>query len=155
MKDLYARLGISPEASAEEIVAAGQAGPEAGACARVLADAGQRAAYDRAYSTLKSIGILRHRLGLDSGDSWFLNRYPDFAPRFRSAIASGKARGEGAAPSAVQAAQQAPAQNAGSAPGQTKPASQQPAANSTRLVPVLAAVAAIVLVIALVLVLVL
>lgn len=147
MKDLYARLGISPDASAGEVVESGQASPEAGACAQVLADTTQRAAYDRAYFTLKSIGILRHRLGLDSGESWFLSHYPDFAPRFRSAIATGKAKVE--ATQTRNMPQVATIEDTRSIP---KPDASKPAAKSTRLVPILAAVAVIVLIVVLILV---
>jgi hypothetical protein len=148
MKDLYARLGIGPDASAGEVVEAGQASPEAGACAQVLADATQRAAYDRAYSTLKSIGILRHRLGLDSGESWFLSRYPDFAPRFRSAIATGKAKVE-----ATQTRTMPQVATIEDTRSKAKPGAAQPAAKSNRLVPILVAVVVVALIVILILVL--
>jgi hypothetical protein len=49
-------------------------------CAPILQDEKKRAGYDQAHATLNAIGILRHRLGLDSGESWFLESCPDFAP---------------------------------------------------------------------------
>jgi len=81
MKDLYHRLGIDPKASSEEVAAALASKPAMSECASILQDEKKRAGYDQAHATLNAIGILRHRLGLDSGESWFLENCPDFAPR--------------------------------------------------------------------------
>lgn len=81
MKDLYRKLGIDPKASSAEVAAALESKPDMSGCAPILRDEQKRAAYDQAHATLKAIGILRHRLGLDSGDSWFLQDSPDFVPR--------------------------------------------------------------------------
>lgn len=81
MRDLYAKLGISQEASLEEVAEALKSKPGMAACAPILLNSKKRAVYDRTYTTLKNIGYLRHRLGLDKGDSQFLRDYPDFAPR--------------------------------------------------------------------------
>jgi hypothetical protein len=81
MKNLYHLLGIGPKASREEVAAALKLKPEMGGCAPILQDEEKRAAYNQAHATLSAIGILRHRLGLDSGDSWFLKDSPDFTPR--------------------------------------------------------------------------
>ncbi len=80
MKDLYRKLGIDPKASTGEITAALAVKPEMREYAPILQDEKRRAGYDQAHATLNTIGILRHRLGLDSGDSWFLANCPDFAP---------------------------------------------------------------------------
>jgi hypothetical protein len=85
MKDLYRRLGIDPKASSREVAAALASKPEMGECAPILQDEKRRAGYDQAHATLNAIGILRHRLGLDSDDSWFLENCPDFAPRLLKA----------------------------------------------------------------------
>lgn len=99
-----------------------------------------------------------HRLGLDSGESWFLSRYPDFAPRFRSAIASGKTKAEGVTPKAVaparaQAQDKPPAPRIEDTRSKAKPGASKPAVNSSKLVPILAAVAVIALIVVLILVL--
>lgn len=81
MKDLYRKLDIDPKASAEELAAALQNRPDLSEYTAVLLDEKKRAGYDRTHATLKTIGVLRHKLALDSGDSWFLEHYPDFAPK--------------------------------------------------------------------------
>jgi len=80
MKDLYHRLGIDPKAGNDDVTAALASKPAMSECAPILLDEEKRAGYDQAYATLNAIGILRHRLGLDSGESWFLENCPDFAP---------------------------------------------------------------------------
>jgi hypothetical protein len=81
MKDLYLQLGIDPNASPADIEAALQAKPELGEAAAVLLDGSRRSAYNRTVSTIRSIGMLRHRLGLDAEFTWFVKTCPDFAPR--------------------------------------------------------------------------
>jgi len=81
MKDLYRKLGIDPKASHEEVAAALESQPDMHHCSPILKDQEKRAAYNQAHATLNAIGILRHRLGLDSEDSWFLESCPHFAPR--------------------------------------------------------------------------
>lgn len=81
MKDLYHKLGIDPQASHEEVAAALALQPDMHHCSPILTDQEKRAAYNQAHATLNAIGILRHRLGLDSADSWFLENCPHFAPR--------------------------------------------------------------------------
>ncbi len=81
MKNLYLQLGIAPNSSPGEIEAALQAKPELGDAAQVLLNDARRAAYNRTIATLSSIGMLRHRLGLDTDQSWFVETCPDFAPR--------------------------------------------------------------------------
>jgi len=81
MKDLYKRLGIEPQSSAEEVAAALGSKPELGPYAGILLDPERRAQYDETYHIVKTIGMLRNRLGLDTGHSWFLENCPDFAPR--------------------------------------------------------------------------
>jgi len=80
MRDLYRKLGIDPRAGSEEVAAALASRPAMSECAPILLDEKKRAGYDQAHATLNAIGILRHRLGLDSGESWFLENCPDFAP---------------------------------------------------------------------------
>lgn len=81
MKNLYLQLGIDPQASQDDIEAALQAKPELADAAAILLDESRRAAYNRTVSTLSSIGMLRHRLGLDADQTWFVKTCPDFAPR--------------------------------------------------------------------------
>jgi len=81
MKNLYHALGIDPKASREEVAAALEVKPELNNCAPILLDDEKRAAYSQAHATVSAIGVLRHHLGLDTGDSWFLEDSPDFAPR--------------------------------------------------------------------------
>ncbi len=81
MKDLYLQLGLDPGASTADIEMALQAKPELGEAAVILLNEPRRAAYNRTVSTLRSIGILRHRLGLDAESTWFAETYPDFVPR--------------------------------------------------------------------------
>lgn len=102
MKDLYSNLGIDPGASEEEVVAALEGRPDLAAYASVLQADDRRAAYDRTHAALTAIGALRHRLGLDSERSWFLENYPDFAPALRTGpgTAAGEARRAEAAPAA-------------------------------------------------------
>jgi hypothetical protein len=84
MKDLYRQLGLDSSASRAEIAAALQARPEPGVTAEVLLNDSRRAVYNRAASTIQSIGILRHRLGLDNDQTWFVQNCPDFAPRLHT-----------------------------------------------------------------------
>jgi len=81
MKNLYLQLGLDPHASRDDIEAALQSKPELADAAAVLLDESRRAAYNRTVSTLSSIGLLRHRLGLDTDQTWFVKTCPDFAPR--------------------------------------------------------------------------
>jgi hypothetical protein len=84
MRDLYFKLGIDPGAGIEDIAAALELHPEMSAYAPILLDGKRRAAYDRTHAALSSIGELRHQLGLNDGNSWFLEKYTDFARRRRS-----------------------------------------------------------------------
>jgi hypothetical protein len=93
VKDLYSRLGIDREASAEEVQAALELKPRLRDDATVLLDTQTRALYDSTHSTLKLIGELRFRLDLDSGRSWFLEHCPDYAFR-RTAAKSSQSPGE-------------------------------------------------------------
>jgi hypothetical protein len=81
MKDLYRKLGIEPDASATEIQAALEQNPEISDFAAILLDEHKREGYDEAHAALRAIGVMRHKLGLDTGDTWFVESYPDFAPR--------------------------------------------------------------------------
>lgn len=85
MKDLYLHILVEPEASEAELAAAIDAAAEADACRAILLHPLRRAIYNRSYSTLKTIGELRHRLNLDTPDSWFQQNCPDFVHRFKSA----------------------------------------------------------------------
>jgi hypothetical protein len=90
MQDLYAKLGIDQSASRSEVATALQTRPELSADSSVLLNAERRAVYDRAHTALKVIGRLRHNLGLDAGDSWFLQNCPDYVIRQRSAVTAEK-----------------------------------------------------------------
>jgi len=85
VKDLYSKLGIDRGASAGEVQAALKGKPELSDYATILLRSERRAIYDSAHSTLKMIGELRFRLGLDTSRSWFLDHCADFA--FRKAAA--------------------------------------------------------------------
>ena len=80
MKDLYTALGIESSAGSDEIEAALERNPALEEAARILLDPERRAVYDSNHQTLRMIGTLRHRLGMDGADSWFTERHPDFVP---------------------------------------------------------------------------
>ncbi|MDZ4730038.1 MAG: hypothetical protein SH820_08870 [Xanthomonadales bacterium] len=80
MKDLYLQLGINPDAGKNDIEAAMVEHPELADVAAILLNESKRATYNRTVSTIRSIGMLRHRLGLDNENSWFVEHCPDFAP---------------------------------------------------------------------------
>lgn len=109
MNDLYFRLNIDPNASAEEITAALALKPEMSACSSILLDEEKRSVYDRAHATMSAIGLLRHRLGLNAADSWFVQNYPNFVPRLRPSMPRGEpaeVKPEQAPPEQVHKAQQ-------------------------------------------------
>jgi len=82
MKDLYRKLGVQSGASREEIESALESRPDlVDDHAPVLLDPEKREVYDEAHAALKAIGELRHRLGLDTGDTWFTKENADFVPR--------------------------------------------------------------------------
>lgn len=138
MQDLYARLGVEQDADKARIVEALRTKPELADRSAILLDAEKRAVYDRARATLKTVGELRRRLGLDRGESWFIRNYPDFA---RAAVAAGAgARTAAAAP--PQAARPAgPAKASGS------PESPLPARRTRLPLPALAGLAVVIAII--------
>jgi DnaJ-class molecular chaperone len=144
MKDLYAKLGIDQHASQSEVTAALQSRPELSAFSTVLLNAEKRAVYDRAHTALKAIGQLRHKLGLDSGESWFLQNCADYVPRQRSAVSAEKSP----AAAGSSAPRQAPSEAAQSpiAPAQPAARSVRPALVVIAIAAVLVAIAAIVLI---------
>ena len=136
MKDLYAELKVQPTADEQELAAVLQNHPGAESMEAILLDRGKRARYDRAHATLKSIGALRQRLKLDTGDSWFLQHCPDFAPGFKPAAAPAK-------PDVAISAEAAPGERRQMTP-QGQP-SRSPKPRAARSVPVAGLVAAAVL----------
>ena len=80
MRDLYKALEVKQDADNEDIAAALKLKPEKSALAAILLDQRKRALYDSTYTTLKTIGELRRRLGLDNDRSWFLKNCTDFVP---------------------------------------------------------------------------
>lgn len=84
MRDHFLQLNLDPDASSEVIAATIKAHPQHEEAAEILLNERRRAAYQRTVSTLRSIGILRHRLGLDNDDTWFVQTCPDFAPRLHT-----------------------------------------------------------------------
>jgi hypothetical protein len=98
MKDLYLQLGIAPTSAIEEITAALESKPELSDCSRILLDEDRRAGYDEGHHTLKTIGVLRQRLGLDTGHSWFLENHPDFSLRKSPAFSPPPAQPRQASP---------------------------------------------------------
>jgi hypothetical protein len=109
MKDLYLQLGISQDATPENIEAALKDHPDHSATAVILLDKRRRAAYNRSVSTIRSIGILRDRLGLDKDSSWFQDTCPDFVPKMRVAKFSAKPAAKNPATEST-ASQAAPAE---------------------------------------------
>jgi len=87
MKDLYKVLGVEPHSGAEEIKAALEQKPDLAEYSAILLNEDRRDEYDGARHTLKIIGTLRGRLGLDTGHSWFVENYPDFSLRQGPAFA--------------------------------------------------------------------
>jgi hypothetical protein len=79
MHDLFLRLGISTDASADDIAAAIESKPHLATASEILLNPQRRAAYQRTVFTLRSIGELRHRLGLDNDTSWFQETCGDFS----------------------------------------------------------------------------
>jgi hypothetical protein len=136
MKDLYARLDLRPSADEEELAASLRNKPGMESAAAILLDRGKRARYDRAHATLKTIGALRQRLKLDTGDSWFLQNCPDFAPGFKSAAAPAK-------PEARATARPAQGKHSETAP--QKPVQPRPAPRSARSFPTAGLVGAAIL----------
>ena len=139
MKDLYARLGVDQGASQSEVSAALQSRPELADCSPILLNVEKRALYDRAHTALKAIGQLRHKLGLDSADSWFLQNCADYVPRQRAAITAERP--------AFAAGTSAPRQARGEV-AQPPMAPAQPPARSARPALMVLAIAAVILVIA-------
>jgi hypothetical protein len=92
VRNLYLKLGVEPGAGIEDIAAALELHPELSAYAPILLDAKKRAAYDRTHAALSAIGELRHQLGLNDGNSWFLEKYPGFARMRRSPSSAGTAQ---------------------------------------------------------------
>lgn len=80
MKDLYLHLGLSQNASAKEIADVLKNNPAMAEIGTILLNPEKRALYDQTWSTLKTIGSLRDKLGLDKDETWFLRKHPDFAP---------------------------------------------------------------------------
>lgn len=125
MQDLYLQLGINPDASAEEIDAAIRKKPQLTAASEILLNPQRRAAYQRTVLTLRSIGTLRHRLGLDNDSSWFLDTCADFAPRLQSRRNVASAPGAESAPvTATAGVGQSSAASAAAAPAKTTPPSR-------------------------------
>jgi hypothetical protein len=122
VKDLYLKLGIDRGASAAEVQAALEIKPELSDYAMILMDTEKRALYDSTHSTLKMIGALRLRLGLDSGPSWFLKNYLDFAPAQKLANAAQNPVKNGIADTSASAhpAPQQPQSVASTPPAQSK-----------------------------------
>lgn len=108
MKDLYAELGVAFGASDAQLAASLVQTPENSAQVAILLNPQKRKIYDRAHTTLKAIGTLRHRLGLDAGESWFLERYSDFSPPSNAAVFSAKPAGGNRAAAMDKASHKAP-----------------------------------------------
>lgn len=87
MKDLYARLGLEPEATLEQIEAAAKDSGHSESVAGVLLVPDHRAGYDHCHATLTAIGNLRKRLKLDDEPTWFTQECRDFVPRKKRAEA--------------------------------------------------------------------
>jgi hypothetical protein len=81
MRDLYKKLGVTPDAGETEIrSAAATAEPRmAGAASAILLNDRRRPVYDRNRRLLSSIGRLRSRLGLTLTPFWARGDFSDFA----------------------------------------------------------------------------
>lgn len=132
MKDLYNRLGIEPQSSAEEVAAALESKPELSAVASILLNPHRRAEYDETHQVLTTIGVLRNRLGLDTGHSWFLRNCRDFAPRKSLPFAQ--------KPPGGRLTEAKPPENTRESPAPSKSASRPPPRASKALPLVLAVV---------------
>ncbi len=88
MKDLYARLGLDPEATEAQIEVAAKDSGHSESAAGVLLVADHRAGYDHCRATLLAIGNLRKRLKLDEEPTWFTRECADFVPTRRRAEVS-------------------------------------------------------------------
>lgn len=84
MRDLYGLLNVNRDAAESELAEALAGHPD---LATVLLNPEKRKVYDSAHGTLKMIGSLRYRLGLDAGHSWFLENYAEFSPRLSRSLA--------------------------------------------------------------------
>lgn len=102
MKDLYCKLGIERNATAEKVAAALDLKPEMSVYAPILLDKEKRAEYDRTHAALSAIGELRQQLGLNSGNTGFVEAYPDFAPRRRTASSAGRGPVDAEAPNPMK-----------------------------------------------------
>lgn len=132
MQDLFLKLGLDPEATSAQILEAIEAKPGQSAAAEILLNDHRRAAYQRTVFTLRSIGQLRHRLGLDNEASWFLETCADFAPRMQSRKYSAKAE-----PGAETTTHSGPGTGsvAAAAPAATAPATTPSAAKPAAAAP--------------------
>lgn len=110
MKDLYRELGLSRNATNEQLAEALGKNPEWADYASVLLNERKRAVYDRAHAALTAIGALRQRLGLDKEASWFAEKNPDFSPAVRNAPSATTETNR--APAAESSAPSAPAPKA-------------------------------------------
>ena len=121
MKDLYAELGVDPKSSAAEIAEALKRQPGLASAGTILINPKKRAVYDRSHGTLKTIGSLRYRLGLDTGHTWFLQEHPDFAPSMFSDSQTKISQTSDQAPVSDQPAVEPPARTGKSKkPGNTR-----------------------------------
>jgi DnaJ-class molecular chaperone len=135
MRDLYFRLGISRNASAAEVAAALDLKPEMGVYAPILLDKEKRAEYDRTHAALSAIGELRNQLGLNSGNTGFVETYPDFALSRRTASSARVGPVDAEAPNPTETPEIP----------QRKGKASKRATRSKWLVPVLAVLALIIL----------
>jgi len=83
MKDLYKALGVSPNASRDEILASiSKCGSATLAkdAETVLLDDQKRRIYNRNFKVLRDVGRIRHDLGLLNGSAWKISNSSDFNP---------------------------------------------------------------------------
>ncbi len=98
MKDLYRRLGIEKSVANEQrirdMVEASPAltGDEREDVREVLLNPARKVVYDRTHETLRIIGVLRGRLGLNEGAFWKQSRCFDFTVWAQSAAERGPRR---------------------------------------------------------------
>lgn len=90
MKNLYARLGITPTTTQDKVQIAIRLKPSMAQYGTILLNPKRREIYDRTHYTLSAVGQLRARLELDPGDFWFYKNYSDFSPSFRRDLGSTK-----------------------------------------------------------------
>lgn len=92
MRNLYAELGITPNATPAEVSEALVENPALKDSAYVLLHPQRRAIYDRVHSTLSAIGGLSVRMLSGHRETDFFREHPDFHPGLKTGSAAAAAK---------------------------------------------------------------